>query len=247
MVLNDPMKKPKKPLVKKSLSRSPTNGSSSHPNIEKILSQVVRTPTVENALSAEQKIAKITHHVQRIMEVLGLDLTDDSLHKTPERVAKMYVKEIFSGLDDTSFPKITTIENKMKYDQMIIIKSIVVLSQCEHHLQTIDGFATVAYIPNKKIVGLSKINRIVQFFARRPQVQERLTKQIADCLTLILETDHVAVSIQAKHYCMIARGVEDQQSTTVTCDLRGDFKHNLGTRSEFLSQVQTAKLATTAL
>ena len=130
----------------------------------------------------------------------------------------------------------TVIENEMQYDQMVSIQNIQVLSVCEHHFQTIDGFATVAYIPNTKVIGLSKINRIVRFFARRPQVQERLTKQIADCLQYVLETEHVAVHLNAKHYCVIARGVQDGQSSTSTSDLRGHFKTQPETREEFLKQ-----------
>ena len=146
----------------------------------------------------------------------------------------MYVKELFSGLNDDTFPKITTIENEMDYDQMIVARHVGIMSVCEHHFVTIDGRATIAYIPDKKVIGLSKINRIAKFFSRRPQVQERLTKQIADCLELILETSNVAVHIEAKHYCLVSRGVEDTLSTTVTCDLRGDFKRLPQTRDEFL-------------
>jgi len=126
----------------------------------------------------------------------------------------------------------------MKYDQMIVAKQVGIMSMCEHHFQTIDGFATIAYIPGQKVIGLSKINRVAKFFARRPQVQERLTKQIADCLQAVLETEHVAVSIDAKHYCLVSRGIEDASSTTNTCDLRGDFKEKSGTRTEFLRHCQ---------
>jgi GTP cyclohydrolase I len=146
----------------------------------------------------------------------------------------MYVNEIFAGLFPENFPRITTIENKMNYNQMIVVQEIQCLSFCEHHFLTIDGVATVAYIPEKKVIGLSKINRIVKFFSRRPQVQERLTKQIADCLQYVLETPHVAVHINARHYCVITRGVEDSHSATSTCDLRGDFLDLPETRSEFL-------------
>lgn len=201
-----------------------------------ILKNVIPTPTVENHLTTNQKIDQITEKFTEILNILGLDLTDDSLRDTPRRVAKMYVNEIFSGLDPANFPKITTIENKMRYDQMILVQNIECLSFCEHHFLTIDGFATVAYIPKDKVIGLSKINRIVQFFSRRPQVQERLTKQIADCLQYVLETEHVAVHINAKHYCVITRGIEDSHSTTSTSDLRGDFKLNSSTRTEFLKQ-----------
>lgn len=204
-----------------------------------ILKHVRPTPMKSNGFSDEQKIKKISQHFSEIMKVLELDLSNDSLKDTPLRVAKMYVQEMFSGLNEASFPKITTIENEMGYDQMVIVQNIRTLSVCEHHFLTIDGRATIAYIPNKKVIGLSKINRIVKFFSRRPQVQERLTKQIADCLQHILQTDHVAVHVNAKHYCVISRGVEDTQSLTATSDLRGHFKSKLETRKEFLMHCQT--------
>ncbi len=203
-------------------------------SVSEILSHVRPTPVIETKHSNEEKVEIIAKHMTEIMKVLGMDLKNDSIQDTPKRIAKMYVNEIFSGLDLAQFPKMTVIENEMQYDQMVVIKGIQVLSVCEHHFQTIDGFATVAYIPNKKVIGLSKINRIVRFFARRPQVQERLTKQIADCLQYVLETEHVAVHINAKHYCVIARGVQDSNSTTSTNDLRGHFKSKLETREEFL-------------
>lgn len=202
--------------------------------MDKILKKIIPTPRVKNNLSDEQKIKEIERCFNKIMVTLGLDLKDDSLNQTPYRLAKMYVNELFSGLDDSNFPKITTIENKMKYDQMIVVQDIEVMSCCEHHFQPIQGLATVAYIPKNKVIGLSKINRIVQFFSRRPQVQERLTKQIADCLQLVLETDNVAVHINAKHFCVIARGIQDSHSSTVTSDLRGHFKTRNETRKEFL-------------
>lgn len=201
-----------------------------------ILSHVMPTPMIKNSFTKEQKIEKITEKFTEIMEVLGLDLSDDSLKDTPRRVAKMYVNEIFSGLNPEHFPKMTVIENKMEYDQMICVSGVSTLSFCEHHFLTIDGVATVAYIPNKKVIGLSKINRIVQFFSRRPQVQERLTKQIADCLQYVLGTEHVAVYIDAKHYCVIARGIEDTASSTVTTEVRGHFRTKVQTREEFLRQ-----------
>ncbi|OYZ15217.1 MAG: GTP cyclohydrolase I FolE [Bdellovibrio sp. 28-41-41] len=205
-------------------------------NIKKeILSHVLPSPHQEDSeFSSEEKVEKIKDHFTEIMKILGLDLTDDSLKDTPKRVAKMYVNEIFKGLNTANFPKITTIENKMQYDQMIAVKNIDLFSYCEHHFQTIQGNATIAYIPSKKVIGLSKINRIVDFFSRRPQVQERLTKQIADCLEYVLETPNVAVFINAKHFCVIARGIEDANSTTITTDLRGDFKTRAETRKEFL-------------
>lgn len=205
-------------------------------SVSQILENVRPTPMFSNHLSDEQKIQQLTEKFKEVMEILGLDLTNDSLQNTPQRIAKMYVNEIFSGLSEKNFPKITVIENEMKYDQMVLLKDIKVLSVCEHHFQTIDGLATVAYIPNQKVIGLSKINRVVQFFARRPQVQERLTKQVADCLQYVLETEHVAVHITAKHYCVMARGVQDIGSVTNTSDLRGHFKAKMETRMEFLDQ-----------
>ncbi len=207
--------------------------------VEDILAHVHPTPMVSNSLSEEKKVELIAEKFSEIMTILGMDLNNDSLMDTPKRIAKMYVREIFGGLNKENFPKVTVIDNEMKYDQMVVVQNIEVLSVCEHHFQTIEGAATVAYIPGKKVIGLSKINRIVQFFARRPQVQERLTKQIADCLQYVLETDHVAVHMNAKHYCVIARGVQDAQSSTSTSDLRGHFKSRLETREEFLRHCKT--------
>lgn len=204
--------------------------------IANILSHVRSSPTIDSQLSSEEKIEKIQKHFADIMQILGLDLTDDSLSDTPKRVAKMYVNEIFGGLNPNHFPKITVIENKMQYDQMVCVQNIEVISFCEHHFQPIDGYATVAYIPKNKVIGLSKINRIVEFFAKRPQVQERLTKQIADCLQYILETEDIAVHINARHYCVKARGIQDSNSSTTTTDLRGEFKNSGDTRTEFLKQ-----------
>ncbi|MBX2989022.1 MAG: GTP cyclohydrolase I FolE [Bdellovibrionaceae bacterium] len=202
--------------------------------VRSLLAKVMPSPTVLNSYSDDEKIKMIEERFTEILEILGLDLSDDSMNRTPHRIAKMYVKELFSGLDAANFPKMTVIENKMRYDQMIVVQDIDVISCCEHHFQTIQGAATVAYIPDKKVIGLSKINRVVEYFARRPQVQERLTKQIADCLQLVLETEHVAVHINAKHFCVIARGIQDANSSTITSDLRGDFKHRTDTRKEFL-------------
>ena len=206
-----------------------------------ILAQVTPTPIKDNGLSAERKIEIITEKFRDILETLGLDLENDSLHDSPARIARMYVNEIFSGLNPGNFPKITVIENDMQYDQMIVVRDVTIISTCEHHFVTIDGKATIAYIPNGKVIGLSKINRIAGFFSRRPQVQERLTKQIGDCLSLVLGTAHVAVHINAKHYCVVSRGVEDTTSTTITSDLRGDFRNDSKTRTEFLSHCTTTK------
>lgn len=226
---------------KKKLSSKDISPTEHLVRAHEILKNVRPTPMTQNGLTVEKKIEIITQKFQEIMETLGLDLRDDSLQDTPRRVAKMYVNEVFSGLDARHFPKITVIDNSMNYDQMIVIQNITSLSVCEHHFLPIDGCATVAYIPNKKVIGLSKINRIVQFFSRRPQVQERLTKQIADCLQHILETEHVAVHINASHYCVMMRGIEDSHSSTATADLRGHFKSRAETRTEFLKHCQTKR------
>lgn len=204
------------------------------PLVKQMLSNVLPTPMVENGLTDEDRIRKIAGLFREIMLTLGLDLKDDSLKETPERVARMYVKEIFSGLCAQTFPKITSIENKLGYNEMVTVKEVSIISVCEHHFVTIDGRATISYIPKNKVLGLSKINRIAKFFCRRPQVQERLTKQIADCLSYVLETEDVAVCIRAKHYCVVQRGVEDAASETVTSDLRGAFREDPRTRQEFL-------------
>lgn len=196
----------------------------------------IHTPTTNKLQMAEQdKIAVIEPLMRDVMVFLGLDLTDDSLVDTPKRVAKMFVLEKFWGLKPENFPKCTTIENKMRYDEMVVERNIRVMSDCEHHLVQIDGLATVAYIPDKKVLGLSKMNRIVEYFSRRPQVQERLTQQIAETLKFILETDDVAVAIKARHYCVISRGVEDQNSETVTSYISGAFKNNPTVRAEFMA------------
>lgn len=207
--------------------------------IEEILAHVTPTPMLINGLNREEKTKQISVKIKEIMEILGLDLNNDSLKETPQRVARMYVDELFSGLWPDNFPKITVIDNDMGYDQMVVSQRVEIKSTCEHHFQTIDGFATIAYIPKKRVVGLSKINRIARYFSRRPQVQERLTKQIADCLSYVLDTENVAVHISARHYCMAQRGVEDTASHTVTCDLRGDFKGKMETRAEFISHCDT--------
>ena len=162
----------------------------------------LETPFSNNGIPGSEKKAMIASHISEIMTILGLDITDDSLVGTPKRIAKMYVNEIFSGLDYENFPKITLIENKMHLDEMVKVQDITVTSTCEHHFVVIDGTAKVAYMPKNKIIGLSKINRIVQFFAKRPQVQERLTQQILVALQTLLETDSVAVTITATHSCV---------------------------------------------
>ena len=195
----------------------------------------IETPMIETSLSREEKYEKIKFLMKEVIETLCLDLSDDSLNETPHRIAKMYIHEIFSGLDYSNFPKITLIENKMGADEMVKIKNIDLTSTCEHHFVTIDGTAKVAYIPNKKIIGLSKINRVVRFFAQRPQVQERLTRQILIALQTLLETENVAVNLEATHYCVKSRGVQDSNSQTSTTALGGCFKENIHTRAEFLN------------
>jgi GTP cyclohydrolase I len=195
----------------------------------------LETPMIETGLSPEQKYHHISDLMTQVIETLGLDLRDDSLAETPHRIAKMYVHEIFSGLDYRHFPKLSLIENKMGANEMVKIRNIDLTSTCEHHFVTIDGVAKVAYIPKDTIIGLSKINRIVRFFGQRPQVQERLTRQILVALQVLLGTEDVAVSIDATHYCVKSRGVMDSNSQTSTTALGGCFKENIHTRAEFLN------------
>ena len=199
-----------------------------------LIERGIETPMLETGLDRQQKYERIRDSFGDIAKTLGLDLSDDSLRETPQRIAKMYVDEIFSGLDYGCFPKITVIDNKMQVEEMVLVDDIDVTSTCEHHFVTIDGRARVAYLPRAKIIGLSKINRIVRFFAQRPQVQERLTQQILVALQILLETDDVAISINAVHYCVKSRGVMDTNSTTRTTALGGVFKQDSATRSEFL-------------
>ena len=200
-----------------------------------LIEQGLETPMVENGYSDDEKRTKIMHAMTEMMDALGLDLTDDSLCDTPKCIAKMYVNEIFSGLDYTKFPKITQIENKMKIDQPVIVSDVSLTSTCEHHFVTIDGTASVAYIPKQTVIGLSKINRLVSFFAQRPQVQERLTQQIMVALQALTGTQDVAVSINATHYCVKARGIRDSNSYTKTSALGGVFNSNPDLRKEFFA------------
>lgn len=202
---------------------------------EQLIHKGLETPTIDNGLDQKQRYEKIKGLMSEVVSTLGMNLEDDSLEETPHRIAKMYVYEIFSGLDYSNFPKIAMIENKMNLEEMVKVRDISVLSSCEHHFVTIDGTAKIAYIPNTKIIGLSKINRLVRFFSQRPQVQERLTKQILIALQTLLETDNVAVSINATHYCVKSRGVMDVNSQTETTALGGIFKSNERTRAEFLT------------
>jgi GTP cyclohydrolase I len=199
-----------------------------------LVAKGLETPILPTTLSNEEKYQKIKSAMTEVVTTLGLDLTDDSLAETPHRIAKMYVNEIFGGLNYENFPSISVIDNKMSVDEMVKVSDISLVSTCEHHFVTIDGFAHVAYIPKDKILGLSKINRIVRFFAQRPQVQERLTQQILVAIQTLTETENVAVSINATHYCVKSRGVMDVSSSTSTTALGGSFKANPQTRAEFL-------------
>lgn len=203
-------------------------------------STAAETPLREDAfvLSNNEKINLIQKSVADILYTLGLDLTDDSLKGTPMRVAKMYVKEIFSGLNPDLIPKLSTFENNYKYGEMLVEKNITVYSTCEHHLLPIIGRAHIAYISSGRVIGLSKMNRIVDYFAKRPQVQERLNMQIAQSLQEALGTPDVACVIDAKHLCVNSRGIRDIASSTVTAEYGGRFKNEENLRREFLEYIQ---------
>lgn len=196
------------------------------------------TPMRDDAfeLDDETKIQLIEKHFSQIMNILGLDLNDDSLKDTPKRVAKMYVKEIFSGLNPAEKPSVTLFDNHYKYKQMLVERNIAVYSNCEHHFVPITGKAHIAYISNGKVIGLSKLNRIVQYYSQRPQVQERLTIQIANEIKLALGTEDVAVVIDAHHHCVSSRGIRDMNSSTVTAEYSGRFL-STETRNEFLNHI----------
>ncbi|MEA5458583.1 GTP cyclohydrolase I FolE [Arcicella sp. LKC2W] len=198
----------------------------------------VDTPMREDAfeMSDDEKMAQIEYHFRQIMETLGLDLRDDSLKGTPKRVAKMYVKEIFSGLDPKNMPSVALFDNKYQYNEMLVEKNISFYSNCEHHFVPIFGKAHLAYIANGQVIGLSKLNRIVQHFAKRPQVQERLTMQIAKELQKILGTEDIAIMIDAKHLCVASRGVKDDTSSTITSYYGGKFQDD-ATKAEFLKYI----------
>ena len=209
--------------------------------VEEYLKQKgVNTPSNTDKINVKDdvKISQIEKHFAAIMDVLGLDRNDDSLIDTPKRVAKMYTSELFWGLKPENFPKCTVIDNKMGYDEMVIEKDITLLSSCEHHFVTIDAKAHVAYIPGKFVLGLSKMNRIVEYFARRPQVQERIAEQVFHALSFILGTEDVAVVIEGVHYCVKSRGVSDSSSYTMTAKLGGCFKHEPDCRAEFMSLIK---------
>lgn len=218
------------------------------PKNKKTLPAVTHFPSptsLAKPLSDEKKMEIIADRFKDILEVLGLDLTDESIARTPQRIAKMYVKEVFYGLDPNNFPSISFFEEEFHHEHktnMVFVR-VGFTSFCEHHFVPMTGIAYVAYLPKKQIIGLSKIPRIVRYFASRPQLQERLTAQIADSLAILLESDDVAVSIMAYHYCVIARGIEDEHSYTITNVLRGEFDCNEQIRRDFFEAVnrQTAK------
>ncbi|QLB13086.1 GTP cyclohydrolase I [Bisgaardia hudsonensis] len=197
----------------------------------------IETPMLSLMENKEQRKISIEKHMREVMKLIGLDLKDDSLEETPFRLAKMFIDEIFSGLDYANFPKITNIENRMKVSEMVLVNDITLTSTCEHHFVTIDGMVSVAYYPKKWVIGLSKINRVVSFFAQRPQVQERLTEQILLAFQTILETEDVAVYVKATHFCVKCRGIKDTNSYTVTSAFGGVFLDDRETRKEFLSLI----------
>jgi len=203
------------------------------------ISTSAKTPLREDAfdLSDGEKIEVIEKHFAKIMEALGLDLNDESLSGTPQRVAKMYVKEIFKGLNPKNRPDARKFGNKYEYGDMVVVKNINVTSFCEHHFLPFIGKAHVAYHSTGKVIGLSKINRVVDFYARRPQVQERLTLQIADELETALESKDVAVFIESKHFCVSTRGIQDRESSTVTTEYRGQFKNEM-TQQRFIDYIK---------
>ncbi len=204
------------------------------------ISTSATTPLREDAfdLTDEEKIELIQKNVAEILHTLGMDLTDDSLSGTPLRVAKMYVKEVFNGLHPETRPKLSTFDNNYNYNEMLVEKNITVYSTCEHHLLPIVGRAHVAYISNGKVIGLSKMNRIVDYFSKRPQVQERLTMQIVQALQEALDTDDVACVIDAKHLCVNSRGIRDVASSTVTAEYGGKFSKDNSLKREFLDYIK---------
>jgi GTP cyclohydrolase I len=214
---------------------------SNDPELGRRINEVLLAAGIETPMSTALPIGSrhdvIGENFASILDALGMDLQDDSLNDTPRRMAKMYQNEIFTGLDYDNFPACTTIANKMSYNEMIVVKGCDVLSVCEHHLVPFVGLAHVAYIPNHKVLGLSKFNRVVDFFSRRPQVQERLTEQVSAALQYILDTPDVAVVIKAQHMCVKLRGVKQSNSETVTSKVTGKFMEKQSVRDEFFSLV----------
>ena len=203
-----------------------------------LIAKGIETPMIIPSQNKDDRRVGIAKHMHEVMKLIGLDLRDDSLQETPNRLAKMFIDEIFSGMDYANFPKMTKIKNQMKVSEMVQINDITLTSTCEHHFVTIDGKVSVAYYPKDWVIGLSKINRIVSFFAQRPQVQERLTEQLLTAFQTILETDDVAVYVKATHFCVKARGIKDTNSYTVTSAYGGMFLEDRDTRKEFLATVQ---------
>lgn len=204
---------------------------------EALLSKGLETPMIARVGTQDERRQKIEKCMTEVMNTLGLDLSDDSLSETPKRLAKMYLDEIFSGLDYRTFPKITRIQNRMNVSEMVLINDVTLTSTCEHHFVTFDGTVCVAYYPKDWVIGLSKINRVVSFFAQRPQVQERLTEQILVAFQTILDTEDVAVYVKATHFCVKCRGIKDANSYTVTSAFGGIFNSDRETRKEFLSLI----------
>ncbi|GAB1376831.1 GTP cyclohydrolase I FolE [Lactococcus petauri] len=204
---------------------------------QEVLKKITATPWIDNGKTDEEKRIQIAFHFKEIMSTLGMDLTDDSLIETPKRVAKMFVDEVFYGLNPKNFPKVTCVENKMGYTGMVLEANITLNSNCEHHFVPIIGKAHIAYIPKGKVIGLSKLNRIVAYFGARPQIQERLTKQVMEMLQGLLETEDVAVVIDGIHTCVKTRGIKDGSSITRTPCLGGVFKEEGPLRAEFYSSI----------
>ncbi len=205
---------------------------------EHLVDMGLETPTTELvSVSREDKLDRIIPAMTELVETLGLDLDDDSIQDTPRRLAKMYVDELTWGLNYNNFPKCTRIDNKMNYNGSFVLeRDVQCMSLCEHHFVTIDGLASIAYIPDQYVLGLSKLNRIAQFFSRRPQVQERLTEQIAETISFVAGTEDVAVVLKANHYCVKSRGIQDVGSDTLTAAFRGSFADiDASIRKEFLS------------
>src|SRR5690348_3288520 len=207
-----------------------------------VIETLINTPLRDDAfeLSDDEKTKRIEYHFAKILHTLGLDLHDDSLSGTPARVAKMYVKEMFGGLNPETKPAISLFENKYGYNKMLVEKNIALYSNCEHHFLPIIGKVHIAYIPGKYVIGLSKINRLVQYYAQRPQVQERLTVQISEALKEILQHDDVAVLIEADHLSVASRGIKDTNSITVTASYSGQFETE-EVKQEFLSHIYNRK------
>ncbi|URJ23358.1 GTP cyclohydrolase I FolE [Blochmannia endosymbiont of Camponotus sp. C-003] len=201
----------------------------------------LENPLIELNINHQIRKRRIENHMRAVVHLLNLDLEHDSLSNTPKRIAKMYIEEIFSGLDYSNFPKIAIIPNTMQINEMITVRGINITSTCEHHFIVFNGTVTISYIPENNMIGLSKINRIVQFFSKRPQLQERLTKQIFLALQTLLNTNNVAIFIDAVHYCVKARGINDVSSTTTTTVLGGVFESDTNIRKEFLHAIMYCK------